>query len=152
MLRVRQQLFEAGDPAVWEKYLKGKNESDTDWSVRYHAWASNTLLDDIEKFCRNVWTSPLLFQQRSGKKLYQPPGSRLLRLAEFLCSRKTYEEVLEPAIIDLREEYHQALSAGRTWKAKWVLVRGYWSFFNAAGLMSLVRIAKSIVKIWKLIP
>lgn len=85
-------------------------------------------------------------------RLKQPPGSRLLRIADFFVSPKTFEEVLEPAILDMRHEYFEALVDKRPWKARWVLARGYSSFLNAAGLMSLVKLGKSIVKVWKLIP
>ena len=45
--------------------------------------------------------------------ILQPPGSFLLRMAEFLFSPKDYERVFLPAVTDMREEYFAALSAGQ---------------------------------------
>ncbi len=70
--------------------------------------------------------------------LVTPPGHRLLRFAEFACSRRDYRLVLEPVIRDLRHEYLAALAAGRRWKARWVRLRGTWAFWAAAvGLLPL---------------
>lgn len=85
-------------------------------------------------------------------RLSRPPGSGLLLVAEFLYSRKAYEEVFVPTVSDLREEYAAALVAKRKWKARWVLVRGYWSFFSAAGLQTAVRVARKAFKMWSSAP
>ena len=83
-------------------------------------------------------------------RLIRPPGASLLRFAEFFYSPKAFKEVLEPTIVDLQAEYAEALSQGRGWKAGWVRLRGYWSFVNAAGLLSAVSLGKKVVKIWKM--
>ena len=79
------------------------------------------------------------------------PGHYLLVVAEFLYSKRAFAEVLKPTVDDLREEYNHALAEGRPFKARWVRIRGYWSFFNAAGLTSLVSVGKKIVKLWRLV-
>jgi hypothetical protein len=83
-------------------------------------------------------------------RLVRPPGAKLLQLAEFLYSRKTFKDVLEPTILDLQDEHAEALSQGRQWKASWVRVRGTWSFFNAAGLFAVVSVGKRLVAMWKI--
>ena len=88
----------------------------------------------------------------SQSRVQQPFGTHLLTIAEFFFSHQSFEGILEPTVLDVREEYHEALYTNRRWKARWVLVRGYWSFFKAAGLTSLVKIGKSAAKMWKLIP
>ena len=50
------------------------------------------------------------------------PGRTLHRLASNLCSPKTLERIVEPAIADLQKEY---AGAGRTSRRAWVLVTGY---------------------------
>lgn len=60
------------------------------------------------------------------------PGSRLLWLADLLFSRKSVEEVLEDTVIDMRNQYFEALAQGRTGKAAWVRIRGTWNFLCAA--------------------
>lgn len=76
-----------------------------------------------------------------------PPGHRLLAFAEFFYSRTHYEEVLEPTIHDMRDEYNEALAAGHRMKARWVRIRGTWSFFCAAGLTKVWSALKTIHKI-----
>lgn len=99
------------------------------------------------------WVDRVLgaLKQDSTTKIYHPPGHFLLQIAEFVCSKKTFTGVLEPTIHDLREEYNEALAEGRVWKARFVRVRGYWAFFNAAGLMTAVGIGKKVVQLWKVV-
>jgi hypothetical protein len=78
-----------------------------------------------------------------------PPGSRLICLAEFLLTQKSYHEIVVPIISDMREEYFEALSQNRIWKARWVRVRGTWSFFAALGLDRFFSIVSMCVKVWK---
>jgi hypothetical protein len=65
-------------------------------------------------------------------KVRATPGSRLLWVADLLFSRKSVEEVLEDTVIDMRNEYFDALAQGRTGKARWVRIRGTWNFLCAA--------------------
>lgn len=87
----------------------------------------------------------------SGPRLHQPPGLGLLRIAEFLYTRKTFEDVFLPTVTDLQDEYMEALAQGRTHKARWVRIRGYWSFFAAMGLQSGVGALKRAVQLWRLV-
>jgi hypothetical protein len=84
---------------------------------------------------------------RSG--LQRPPGYGLLWFADFFYSRKSVDECLRPTIQDLQDEYVEALAAKRPQKARWVRIRGTWSFLCAAGLLTMVGIGKQVVKIWK---
>jgi hypothetical protein len=52
------------------------------------------------------------------------PGRTLHRLAARVCSAKTLERVVEPAIADLQKEYASAVF-GSTPQLAWVLLRGY---------------------------
>jgi hypothetical protein len=82
----------------------------------------------------------------SAKRVYSPPGVSLSRLAEFFASPKTMERVLQPILSDLLTEYFNALAEGRRFKAEWVRLRGYWSFWIAVGLHSVVSL---VVKVWQ---
>jgi hypothetical protein len=53
------------------------------------------------------------------------PGHHLLKIVEFLCTKKVYERVFLQAVLDMREEHNEALFAGQKRKAQWVLIRGY---------------------------
>jgi len=78
------------------------------------------------------------------------PGAKLLWMADFLYSRKSLEEVLKPTMDDMRVEYFDALSQGRTWKARWVRARGTWAFFSAACRMTVDSVGKAVMWIWRL--
>lgn len=95
------------------------------------------------------WRRARQQQAESGTRPKTPrlvrlaPGSRLLRLAEFLFSARDYEEFMSQPILDMQEEYAAALARGRRWKARWVRFCGYYAFFKAAGAHSIIR------AIWK---
>ena len=61
----------------------------------------------------------------TSRAITRPIGHRLLVIAEFLYSRKTYEEVFESAILDARADYNDYLSKGRKWKARWTALQTY---------------------------
>jgi hypothetical protein len=82
-------------------------------------------------------------------RLHRPPGYGLLWFADFFYSRKSVEECLRPTIQDLQEEYTEALAAKRLHKARWVRIRGTWSFLCAASLLTVASVGKQVVKIWK---
>jgi len=72
-----------------------------------------------------------LMRLGSRRRVGRPIGSSLRGFAEFVFSKKSYEEIYEPLISDLRFEYCEALAANRRGKARWVRVRGYGSFLEA---------------------
>lgn len=76
-----------------------------------------------------------------------PPGNLVLDIAEFLCSQGVYERVFLQAILDIREEYFEALSAHRSRKARWVLIRGYlnlaWTVVLQVGTGLISKIVKA---------
>lgn len=82
-------------------------------------------------------------------KIKAPPFIRLQGLADFLFSRRTYEAIMEPTLRDLLDEYCEALAANRPWKARWVRVRGYWSFWSAVFAQLPISAVKMVYKIWK---
>ena len=91
-----------------------------------------------------------LVRLTSRRKIRRPVGSSLRRVAEFVFSKKSYEQIYDPLINDLRFEHCEALAANRRGKAGWVRVRGYGSFLTAA----LAHFAGSgghlVVRVWRL--
>jgi hypothetical protein len=85
----------------------------------------------------------------SINKLAKVPGHNLLQLTDFLFSRKANAQVFVPIVIDMREEYFEALSQNRIWKARWVRIRGTWSFFAAIGLDRAFAFVSFFIKAWK---
>ena len=67
----------------------------------------------------------------SRKRVRRPVASGLCGVAEFFCSRKSFEQIYEPLITDIRVEHSEALASGRTVKAQWISVRGYATFVEA---------------------
>jgi lipopolysaccharide export LptBFGC system permease protein LptF len=51
------------------------------------------------------------------------PGRMLHRIAARICSAKSLERVIEPAIADLQKEYQDAI--GSAWRRRWRLFAGY---------------------------
>lgn len=86
---------------------------------------------------------------RGGIKrmVVRPPGAGMLRLADLLVSRRTYERVFEPLVNDLRLEYFEALSQQRPWKARLIAARYWiafvWNFF-AGPLLAAIEKIRSI--------
>jgi hypothetical protein len=88
----------------------------------------------------------------TGRRLSSPPGVGLRALAELIFSTKSYLEIFVPVFRDLFDEYCQALETGRPWKARWVRLRGYWSFWSAVAAHLSTLIAKKACQIWKANP
>ena len=78
-----------------------------------------------------------------------PPGWRLWRFAEVCFSKKTFGEVLEPALKAMQREYFDALAARRPLQARMVLVRGYWAFWSAVVAQLPISLARRIYEVWK---
>ena len=78
-----------------------------------------------------------------------PPGNILLVQAEFLFSKRFYVETCTPIILDMREEYFEAVSQNRIGKARWVRFRGTYSFFAAIGLDRAFAFVSFFIKAWK---
>lgn len=83
-----------------------------------------------------------------GSQIWEPPGSRLLRFAEKHLDHSVVDMIVLPIIADLQHEYSKL---PRTDMARsLVLLRGYWSFWKAIGLHTIIsgdgkmRIAKLV--------
>lgn len=87
-----------------------------------------------------------------SREVQVPVGFKLRALAAFVFSPKVYREILEPCLRDLYDEYCQALAEKQTWKARWVRLRGYWSFWAAFFAQMPISLAKKVYQIWKAIP
>lgn len=61
----------------------------------------------------------------SGRYIRLPPGTRLGWLLGLLMTKRAYRRYVYPVITDLQNEYFEELAAGRMWRARWAVVRGY---------------------------
>src|SRR5688572_29540065 len=62
------------------------------------------------------------------------PGRTLHRLATHICSAKTLERVVEPAIADLQKEF---AGAERMSRRAWVLLNGYFAILKVIAVCAL---------------
>ena len=91
-----------------------------------------------------------LVRLASRQKIRRPVGSLLRGVAEFVCSKKSYEQIYDPLISDLRFEYCEALAANRRGKARWVRARGYGSFLAAVLAHVAVSGGHLVVRVWRI--
>lgn len=77
------------------------------------------------------------------------PGFGLHRLAEFLCSARTFKHIVEPVIADMQHEHIEALRAGRWVKARWIQWRGYGSFWVTVFLQLPISLGRLMLALWK---
>jgi hypothetical protein len=88
--------------------------------------------------------------ERGKRHIVIPPGSKLLTIAEFFYSKKTYTLHFEPIVADMQREYFEALYEKRVWKARWIHIRGCWGFISAMGLNICVSLLDKAWKAWKM--
>ena len=84
------------------------------------------------------------------RKVRPPVGSSLRGFAEFVFSKKSYEQIYDPLISDLRFEYYEALDANRRWKARWVWARGCLSFLTAASDHAVASVGRRVARVWRI--
>ena len=91
-----------------------------------------------------------LMRLASRRRVRRPVGSLLRGFAEFVFSKKSYEEIYDPLISDLRFEYCEALAANRTGKARWVRVRGFGSFLTAVLAYVAASGGRLVFRVWRI--
>ena len=75
------------------------------------------------------------------------PGALLNSLADFFCSPKTRERVVEPIISDMQVEFSNAVAQNRKGGAVWIRIRGYWSLWTA---LSVHIVKKNLAKMLRI--
>jgi hypothetical protein len=88
---------------------------------------------------------------RAVKKptIQKPPGTHLHTFARAVFSKKTFQLVFEPTLHNMFDEYCEAIAAGHFQKARWIRIRGYWSFWSAVLAQLPISITKLVVMAWK---
>lgn len=77
-------------------------------------------------------------------QLVRPPGALMSSAARFLCTKKTYELVVKPAIQDMRYEYFEALAERSKARALWLRIVGTMTVFAALGLHKVTKIVWNV--------
>jgi hypothetical protein len=96
------------------------------------------MLDDIVIY--RVSRSRHLSEGVPHVRIAQPAGSVLVILAKWLLNDAAYRDIIEPAIIDMRNDVFDALKAGQPNRAKWFVFCGYCRILYplAAGIIKTV--------------
>jgi hypothetical protein len=74
-----------------------------------------------------------------------PPLHRLVLLINFFCSKRTRERVVNQTVADIRNEHCEAFAGGERWKARWIVVRGYWSVGTALGFGKILALIDKFI-------
>ena len=90
----------------------------------------------------------MLVGRSDSKKLHRPPSYRLQDLAQFFTPR-SYTKIFEPILRDLQDEQLEALATGSLWKARWVVLRGRFSFWAAVAVYLNGSVVRWLVKLAK---
>lgn len=85
-----------------------------------------------------------------SQKVYAPPAHTLKRIFSFLYSKKTFSDVFEPGIEDMRLEYYETLQAGALWHARWIHFRGVISLIKTAAFRPAVSVIGLLTKVGRL--
>jgi hypothetical protein len=135
---------------------KDKNEKDilhlraveleTSGRAVFYSWASTRKEPDISKLVKLIEVKWSEVARKPAKAITSPPGSLVLKVTDFLCTKKVYERVFLQAVLDMREEYNEALFSGRKEKARWVLIRSYLSLAWTVALQVFTGILDKIIK------
>jgi hypothetical protein len=76
------------------------------------------------------------------------PGRNLRRIAKLFFSAKSYSTVLEPTLSDLAEEHALAVAEQRPWRARYIRLRGCWSFWAAVATHLVAALGRQFSKLW----
>ena len=76
-----------------------------------------------------------------------PPGTRAHWIAVRICSKRTVESLVIPALADLQHEHREAADRGR-WARAHVLLRGHWSLVGALTLHLATLPARHVRENW----
>jgi hypothetical protein len=68
-------------------------------------------------------------------------------LAEFCCSRKTYEMVFKPLLADYYAEYVEAVARRRPWRARWLRVVYVAAFLSTGVTHKVAKVIDVIRKV-----
>jgi hypothetical protein len=100
---------------------------------------------DPRQFIRIEFAKALsTHSSHAANHISRPPGSFLVALADFFCSKKTQNEITNQIIADMQFEYNEALFAGKKRRAAWIHLRGCCSFLMALGVYRMFRLAAGL--------
>lgn len=90
--------------------------------------------------------------RKKRSRVVVPPGYAVLHLLKFIFSKRAFDTVFSQVIIDMREEYFEALEAGKIGKARWIVLRDHLGILLTVVTYLAARVGKKVLGIWKMIP
>lgn len=125
-------------------------------SISYHSFTLDYIAISVAISSSVLWllTRVIISQaskaQNNKQRLTKAPGMRLLAIVDFLFRPATVKLTFKQLIADWRTEYFEALSQGRTMKARWVMIRYRFyfacTFIRAMGLSNVLSFFKQLSK------
>lgn len=107
----------------------------------------STALESRPSRGKAIFTQEKVLNIWESQHVSSPPGTRLLKVADFFFSPDTVKLTFEPLVADWRQEYFDALNGYRFWKARWIYIRYYWYFAKAFGLSKILNLIKGLIGI-----
>ena len=127
---------------------------DREISRRYNRNGSNDVPASLDAMCER-----LLYLDRIDAVRIKPdkirvrkaPGSELFRMISFAAGTRATESIFKQSIADMREEYFEALAAGRQWHARWINIRGHLDMALTFVAYVSTSLAKRVTSIWRIL-
>ena len=85
------------------------------------------------------------------KSLCSPPGHSLVRLLQFVYTKRCYELYFVQTVADMRDEYFDALASNKKWTARWRRIQIYPSVGMIIVAWAGTSVVKKLSQIWKLL-
>ena len=133
-------------------------ESENDPNVRTHAIRKleGEIALEVEAHSLDLRDRFENLQQQSlpnpRERLQRPPGSYVRSALAFLLPNNAFDKIFSQQILDMREEYFEALDDGRGSKAKWIVVRDHFRIVITLTAYLAASLGKTVAAVWKLIP
>lgn len=86
----------------------------------------------------------------SGTAIRSAPGARLAYILSVLMTKKDYERIFAQSLGDMREEYFEALQAGRPGLARWRHIQFYISTVSMLFLLAASKLGRLVQAAWRL--
>jgi hypothetical protein len=86
----------------------------------------------------------------NAPKVRRAPASGALNIIRFIVSTKTFENVFAQAVLDMREEYFDALAKGKVWQARLRHVQLYLTLLMITIALAGAKFGKLFVRLWKI--
>jgi hypothetical protein len=71
------------------------------------------------------------FRRTTSENILRAPGATLRPIAYAIFSKRTFEGVIEPALIEPQSEWLEAHTRNDVKRARWIVIRGTWSVLVA---------------------